>query len=186
MKSLAVLEHHFESVDLEGCSDELLAGLVRDVHSGRRQLEGYLARITVVVDQRESEGVGPATSDVMRSGGEVSKDEADRLTRRVAIGDLLADVGSNLEAGKCRGDNVDAVARALDRLSSSERKRLAVFDSEIAERAGCLPPETFNRYLGRLVSNIKDRDEPATAEKQKADSYVNMGRKANGMWWLCG
>lgn len=184
--SLGHLEQQLTSVDLEACSEEALVCLVRGVNQARRTLDGYLARIAGVCRQREQQGSGAPTEDVLRSGGEVSKREADRLARRSKVGDTLPLLGASLEAGQARPENVDAVARLIEGLNDGERERLAFLDGEITDRAQSLPPEIFSRFLGRLAANVKDPDEESRAEGDKARSKVSMGRRSDGMWWLSG
>ena len=183
---LAHLERQLTSVDLDRCSDDALACLVGGVNQGRRRLEGYLTRIARVCREREARGAGAPAEDVLRSGGEVSKREADRLARRSQVGGVLPRLGASAEAGDARPDNVDAVARLIGDLNEGERERLAALDGEITDRAQSLPPETFTRFLRRLAVNVKDPDGPSPAEKDKAGSKVSMGRRSDGMWWLSG
>jgi len=184
--SLAHLERQLTSVDLYACSDEALACLVGGVNQGRRRLEGYLTRIARVCSERETQGSGAPAGDVLRSGGEVSKRDADRLVRRGRVGGVLPCLGASAEAGDARPDNVDAVARLIDGLNDGECERLAALDGEITNRAQSLPPETFTRFLRRVASNVKDPDGTSPAEKDKAGSKVSMGRRSDGVWWLSG
>jgi hypothetical protein len=122
----------------------------------------------------------------MRSGGDIGGGEADTLAKRAGLGDVLPGLGEDLEQGRARVANADATARALERLSEGEKASLAVFDGEITSRAASLPPETFSRWLGRLVARIKDPDRPSTAETDKARSTFDFGRSRDGRWWFKG
>jgi hypothetical protein len=164
-----------------------LVELTREAHSGRRRLDGFLARLGREARAREQAGTGnKSASELMRSGGDVGAGEADTLAKRAGLGDVLPGLGEDLEQGKARAANADATARALGRLSDSEKAKLAESDREIAARAASLPPETFSRWLGRLVAKIKDPDQPSTAETEKARSELNFGRDRNGRWWFKG
>lgn len=95
MKSLAVLDQYLQSVELDACTDEVLKGLVRDLNWGQRRLQGYLAQIAGIARKRENDGDGTPTSDLMRSGGEISKREADRLAKRADVSETLPGVGND-------------------------------------------------------------------------------------------
>jgi hypothetical protein len=85
------------------------------------------------------------------------------------------------------------LGRELDKLTPAQQARLALHDDEIAQRCQNLPPETFGYYLRREVRWIRDHypdnnngDQASQAEKQKAASRFDLGRRANGRWWLSG
>lgn len=184
--SLAHLEQRLTAVDLDHCDDKTLSCVVSDINHGRRILEGHLARIAGIAHRREQQGNGTPAEEILRSRGEISKREADRFARRALVGDVLPQLVDGLQSGTVRPENVDTVARGLADLSKGEKARLSPLDGEITERSTALPPELFARYFSRLKNNVKDPDEPSTAEKDKAASRVSMGRRKDGMWWLSG
>ena len=182
---LADLEETMQSIELSACSSHDLQGLAREVHAGQRLLEGYLSRIANAARASESAGQGATATDVVSAGGDLSRRRAKQLVERVEVAAQLPQVAADLDAGAVRGENIDAIARRTRRLSSSERARLASVETELAERARSLPPETFEKYLADVVRRIADVDDgPSEAERQRAASSLAMGRSADGMWWL--
>jgi hypothetical protein len=184
--TLAGVEARLASVDLGRSSDDELIELTGAVHWGRRRIEGYLTRLSAEANRREAAGRSGPASDTMRAGGEVPAKEAERLAQRGRIGTTLPQLGGAAEEGTARPANADVAAEALERLSESERRRLQPFDAEISSRAASLPPETFAKWLRKLLARIEDPDQPSEAESEKARSSVRMGRRADGRWWLAG
>lgn len=184
--SLADLEERLATVALPDCSEDALGGLVRDLHAARRLIDGHLARIATEANRRQRDGSGPEPGDLFRRGGEVSRGEADRQAERGRLGREFPATTDQMHSGGALTENMDTVARLVRHLSVGERTRLAVFDEQIADRAAALPPETFARWLRKLIRSVTDDDQPSTAERQRARSRVNLGRKQNGMWWISG
>jgi hypothetical protein len=90
-------------------------------------------------------------------------------------------------AGLTRSENVDLLARRVDRLSDGERTRLQAVEGCVADRARSLPPELFARFLGRELRRVKDPTPGATiAERQAAESTFTMDRQPCGQWDLHG
>ena len=182
-----------ETVDLAGCSDDELRELTSRANRGQRQVAGYLARLAAEARARERAGGSSTAEDVIRGDGEVSRREAEQVARRADLAEPLPETGQAGLSGDARPANLDLLGRELDKLTPAQRAKLARQDSEIAQRCRDLPPETFARYLKREIAEIRrdhpdngNGDELSEAEKQKAASRFDLGRRSNGRWWCSG
>jgi hypothetical protein len=186
---LARLEQKMGTIDLARLAEPDLRGLISELNRGHARIEGYLTRVARELRAREAAGSGPAAEDVLRDEGNVSADRAGAVNHRAGLTELFPNLGAGVESGAARTENADQVARAVARLTETERSRLAAHDREIAQRATTDSPETFARYLQRKARALKDPpagDEPSAAEREKNASVFAMGRRANGRWWLSG
>ena len=105
------------------------------------------------------------------------------------MGEVLPLVGAGVDQGDARSENADVLARRLDGLTDAQRATLAAHDHEIARQAAWAPPETFRRWLGRLIRQITEPDpEPGQSreEQQRAASDFGIQRRGDGMWKVWG
>ena len=143
-----------EAVDLALLSEAELGSLTRELHGGRRRIEGFLTQVAAEAARREDGEGGAPAEDVMRGGGAIAAKEATDLARRGRLGRSLPATGSAAEQGETRSANADLVAKTVGGLSAAERERLAAVDQEISSRAADLPPETFARWFHKLVRTV--------------------------------
>ena len=188
---LAELEADLGSVDLRSCTADELACLTDRALAAQRVVAGWVNRLAGEARRREAAGSGSPAEEVMRGGGAVSVENAKRLDRRAGVGETLPGLGAGVDRGEVRSENADALADHLARLNEPERAALARFEPEIARQAACLPPETFSRWVGRLVRKITEPDSgcdpgQSEAERQRAASALWLKRQADGMWRLSG
>ena len=186
---LADLEADMASAALGSCSDEEIAGLLQRALAGRQVVAGFVNRLAGEARRREVAGRGSPAAEVIRAGGTVSNREARELDRRAGVGEILPEVGAGVDRGDTRSENADTLARHLEGLTDAQRAALAAHDHEIARQAAWAPPETFRRWLGRLIRRITEPDpEPGRSrvERQRAASDFGMKRRGDGMWKVWG
>lgn len=186
---LGDLEREMGSIDLTVCSAADLASLTQRVLAGQRITTGFVNQVMAESRRREEAGVGAPASELVRGGGAVSNEAAKQLDRRAGIGEALPKVGSGIDEGCTRTENADILAQHLERLTDQQRTALARFETEIARHAEHSPPETFTRWLSRLVRKLTEPDpEPGQtdAERQRAASQLWVKRGTDGMWNIAG
>jgi hypothetical protein len=187
MGLLASLELQLSS-DLPNCGDAELRALSARAQRGVAVLEGFITRIAGEARRRDEAGSSSAPAgELIRGDGGISRERADDLTARAAVGESLPKVGAAIGCGEARSENAALVAATLGRMSTSERQRLGHEDAELAHRAANDSPEVFARHLKRRARELRDTTGVggvSAAERERAASHLAMGRRANGRWWL--
>ena len=166
-----------------------LAALTTRALAAQRVVAGYVNRLAGEAAPGEARGCGAPVEEMLRGGGAVSTEKAKRLGDRAGLGESMPQVGAGVDGGQIRGENADVLAEQLRRLDRAQRATLGRFEQEIARQAAWLPPETFTRWLSRLVRKVSEPDDDAAlseAERQRVASAVWLKRQPDGMWRLSG
>lgn len=155
-------------LDVSGYSEHEIQLALGEARSAQRCLDGYVARLGSRANQLAKDGKSAPADETFRGRGNVGSSQARRESKRSETTDTIPKLGDALFDGQTSGEHVDAVARHLTRLTDEQRREVDV--DALIDKSTTLPPETFNRYMKRLVENILDDHGLADTTAKEAKS----------------
>ncbi len=152
MTTLTEFEQAMQGFDPGTATLDQVTSLVAGLHRCRRLLAAHEDRLTAAATRHAATGTAPPAVEILTNAGDTSTRAARNALRRHDTTRELTTLGSSIQAGDARTENVDAIAAALHRLTDpTQRTRFAAHDTRLADLAARLPPDRFGRELDHLV-----------------------------------
>jgi hypothetical protein len=182
MAILASFESQMAGFDPAVAVPEDVSELVRTLHASRRQLVAYEDLLTEAAERHAAAGTAPPVEETLTGDGDTSRATARSARRRRHAAGQLHDLGHSLRNGNAKSENVDAIARALAKLTDPvHRAALVGFDARLTSLAETLPPSEFVQRLDGFVRRAMADNGLSLFEKQRQRSRLSIWQDKDGM-----
>ena len=167
--------------DIAACVGELVA-----VRVARGLLDAREMEVVARLDDLAASEPTVFPDDVVSKAAKSSLHKASKVRSRKKACDDIPELGDAVADGSTTGERLDAVARATQGLSPSEKARLAGRGAELARAASSLSDSDFRRLLERLVRQAREDDGLDRLAKQRRATRLRWWTDPDGMWCLQG
>ncbi len=187
MAILTEFEAQMAGFDPASAAPDDVSILVRRLHASRRQLVAYEDLLTEAAERHASAGTAPPVEETLTGDGDTSAASARNARRRRQAAGQLVGLESSLRRGSARSENVDAIARALAKLTDPHHRAAFVgFDARLTALAETLAPAAFHHRLEGFVRRAMADDGLTLFERQRQRSRLSSWRDNDGMIRLSG
>jgi len=157
------------AINAATCDATELRRLAADVH----RLRCWLDAVDAVVVTRARE--------LASAGGRRSSREADLVTERAAVCQVIPEVHEALAAGTLSAGHADAIARAANRLDDQERVELAAVAPTLVAEASNTSVDAFARRVRELARRISRDEGLRHHEKLRSQRAMRRWTDCEGM-----
>lgn len=187
MAILADFEAQMERFDPDRAAPDDVTTLVRDLHASRRRLIAFEDLLTEAAERHAAAGTAPPAEETLTGHGDTSRAQARHAQRRRSAAEQLGNLEQSLRHGNAKSENVDAIARALAKLTDpAHRAAFVEFDAELTKLAETLSPADFTTRLERLVRRAMADNGLSLFERQRQRSRIATWQDKDGMTRLNG
>ena len=166
-RGIVALATELAADDPAGCDRAGLAEITRRCAQARSWLDALEARV-VMAARRLEEPVGP----LLAAGGHRSLREAEAVSRRAGVCELLAGVHDALAAGSLSAEHVDAMAKLAADVGDAGRSSLEDLAPALITAAGRSSVEGFRRELSKLAVVLSRDEGVGTDERMRRQRCV--------------
>ncbi len=187
MSTLAEFEQEMQGFDPATAALDEVTSLVARLHGCRRVLSAHEDQLATAAKRHAATGDAPPAIEILSGDGDVSRGAARNTLRRRDAATELEALGTTIHNGDARTENVDAIARTLERFTDpAQRARFVSFDTRLAGLATRLSPDWFGRELDQMVRRAMTDHGLSLEERQRRDAEMSIWRDQHGMTRLRG